>query len=52
MNNTKQFYVTLMIITYMKVENLSVKRDKKKKISGLKQEIFENKSLVKCSYFL
>ena len=37
MNNTKQFYVTLMITIYMKVENLSVKRDRKKKISGLKQ---------------
>ena len=37
MNNTKQFYVTLMIIIYMKVENLSVKRDRKKKISGLQQ---------------
>ena len=30
MNNMKHFYVTLMIITYMKVENLSLKRDKKK----------------------
>ena len=37
MNNTKQFYVTLMIIIFIKVENLSVKRNKKKKISGLKQ---------------
>ena len=37
MNNTKQFYVTLMIIIFIKVENLSVKRNKKKKISDLKQ---------------
>jgi len=37
MNNTNKFYVTIMIIIFMKLENLSVKRNKKKKISDLKQ---------------